>query len=285
MNKIIVTTESGSDITEKMQETYNIKVVPFSINFPDHSVNDDQIDVEEIYNFYSKTKQIPKTNSVSPYQYTEFFDEIALMYPDYEIIHVGYSSACSSSFQNAMIGIKDCQYAKVHLIDALNVSGGLCNMVLTTIKIIQEHKDMPIEDLLALIKSYIPKIKTSFVPDTLDYLSAGGRVSNKAALGASIFKIKPRIDIINGELIAGKKYLGLMKKVSKEFVADFLKDENFDLEQGYVFFAKGASQSVIDQLINGMKNYGFKNIYVGQIGCVMTVHGGKGAIGLSATRI
>ncbi len=114
MTKIILTTESGADLSEKSLKKYNILTVPFSVNFPDRTVYDGQISVQEIYDYYEKTKKIPKTNAVSPYQYTEFFENAAREYPEHEIIHIGYSSGCSSSFGNALLGVKECRKAKVY---------------------------------------------------------------------------------------------------------------------------------------------------------------------------
>lgn len=283
MNQIILTTESCSDIPAEVLQKYQIYTVPYSLNFPDRTVFDGDIPVQEIYDFYEKTKQIPKTNAVSPYQYTEFFERIAKENPGSEIIHIGYSSACSCSFQNAVIGVRDCNGAVVHLVDSLNVSGGLGNIALKAYQIVKENPEDSAEELVEKIKPYVKKTKCSFVPNTLDFLLAGGRVSNAAAIGASILKLKPRIDIIKGELIASKKYRGDMSKVALKFAKDFMENPNLDKKQMYIFYSLGADEKAIDVLWNYAKTQGFEEISVSMLGCVMTVHGGKGAIGLSAT--
>ena len=149
---------------------------------------------------------------------------------------------------------------------------------------VEANPDQAVEELVEKIKNYVTRTKTAFVPDKLDFLSAGGRVSNAAALGASIFRIKPQIDIINGELIAGKKYLGMMKKVAKEFIQDFLGKEEFDKETAFAFYSVGVQMDVLGNMVEALKAYGFKEVIVLELGCVMTTHGGKGAIGVSATR-
>lgn len=282
MTKIILTTESGSDVSGKLKEQYRVEVVPFGINFPDRSVADGEIEVQEIYDFYKKTKKIPKSNAVSPYQYTEFFEGLAEQNPEAEIIHIGYSSACSCSFQNAMIGVRDCVKAKVHLIDSLNVSGGLANLVYKAREIIDARQDTSVDEIVSEIQSYVPRIRTAFVPDRLEFLAAGGRVSNATALGANIFKIKPRIDIIKGELIAGKKYKGIMKKVAPQLAADFISENELDHSLIYLFFSEGADLEVIEAMRQQLLESGFAKVVIQKLGCVMTIHGGKGAIGISA---
>ena len=60
--------------------------------------------------------------------------------PEVEIVHIGYSSACSCSFQNATISLQDCDEKRIHLIDCLNVSGGFG---LLTLKAVELHTRNP----------------------------------------------------------------------------------------------------------------------------------------------
>lgn len=283
--RICLTTELSCDLSQELLDLHGILTVPFGMNFPDKTVNDGEIPVQEIYDFYSRTKRIPTTNAVSPYQYTEFFERVAREHPGCEIIHIGYSSACSCSFQNAVLGVKDCVEAKVRLIDSLNVSGGLGNLVLKASQLLEANPQDTAEELAKKIEPYVKKIRTSFVPNSLEFLLAGGRVSNAAAIGAAVLRLKPRIDIINGELLAKKKYRGNMKRVAPAFVRDFVEGKQFDKEKAYVFYSEGADMEAVDILVDGLKMDGFREVSVGVLGCVMTIHGGKGAVGLSATEV
>lgn len=287
MGKVVLTTESGADLSKEQCERYHISTVPFGLNFPDRTVDDGQIPVQEIYDFYKATRAIPKTNAVSPYQYAEFFRQVAKDNPGCEIIHIGYSSACSCSFQNATIGVADLADTdiKVHLIDALNVSGGLGNMTLKAAEIIEENPQDAPEELVEKITPYVSKVRTAFVPNTLEFLLAGGRVSNAAAIGASILRLKPRIDIIKGELIAGKKYRGKMDKVAFRLVDDFIEDGKLDKKDIYLFYAEGADVELMAQLKQHLEEKGFEHVHLGVLGGVMTTHGGKGAIGISGIEL
>jgi len=285
LKKVILTTESCSDLSAEMLEVYDILSVPFSVNFPNKTVDDGQISIQEIYDFYKKYKAIPKTSAINPQRYADFFDDIAEKNKGAEIIHIGYSSACSCSFQNATIGIQACKKAKVHLVDSLNVSGGLGNIVLKAWEVLQKHPKDSVEELLQKIQAYVTKTRTSFIPDTMEYLLAGGRVSNATAVTATVLKLKPRIDIIDGKLIATKKYRGSMKKIISRFVDDFMEGKNFDLGKAYVFYSQGADTLAIEKLKACLAKYGFREIITVFLGCVMTVHGGPGAVGVSAMEL
>lgn len=60
MAKIILTTESCSDLSKELLEEKQILSVPFSVNFPDRTVYDGEIPIQEIYDYYQETKKFLK---------------------------------------------------------------------------------------------------------------------------------------------------------------------------------------------------------------------------------
>lgn len=282
MNQVVITTESCSDLSREMQEMHHIYSVPMHIDFPDKSFLDGEIPVEEIYQFYQRTKKIPKTSAVNPMEFSSFFRKVAEENPGAAIIHIGYSSQASCTFQNAIIGREECSEIDIHLIDSKNVSGGAANITLKAAQIVQENPQVSVYRLVEMITTYVDKVYTCFVPEHIEYLAAGGRVSNSAALGASILQIKPRIDIINGKLVAAKKYRGSMMKIMPKLVDDFVSGHDLSKQLIYVMYAQGAKKEVLSALQKLLLENGFKEIIFMTIGCVMSIHGGEGAIGLSA---
>ena len=69
-----------------------------------------------------------------------------------------------------------------------------------------------------MIRGLIRRERVSFLPDTLEYLRAGGRVSNAAYLGTSLLRLKVLINMVDGQLVASKKYRGDMDKVSFQYL-------------------------------------------------------------------
>lgn len=283
---IIITTESSCDIPEALRNKWGIRTVAFSVNFPDRTVPDNSIPVEEIFAFFERTHTIPKTSAANPDQYTVFWDTLLAENQDAEILHVGYSSACSCGFQNAVIGRQDCKHPeKIRLVDSLNVSCGLGCLTLKAAALREAYPEDTLEALAQRVEAFVPKTRMVFVPNRLDFLAAGGRVSNAAALGAAILRLKPRIDIIKGELIAGRKYRGSMAHIAPQMLDDFLRGRKFDLSNVYMIHAAGAAAEALNKLRERLQAHGFRNIHEWDLGSVMTVHGGKGAVGLAALEL
>lgn len=284
MKKVIVTTESTSDLTAELVQEYGILTVPMHVVFDGVSFDDGRIPIEKIHEYYKETRKVPTTSAVNPEEYTLFFENIAREHPDCEILHIGYSSACSCSYQNLLIGMEGCKCAKVYPVDTLNVSAGAGNMTMIAADMARKNPELPIEEMVDRLQAMVPRVITRFIPENLDYLLAGGRVSNAQAIGARILGIKPRIDIIEGKLIASRKYRGTMEKVARKLLDDLLEQENVRKEVAYVICARGGKADVVGILTGWLAEEGFQTVHILECGCVMSTHGGPGAIGLSVIR-
>ncbi|WP_211230830.1 DegV family protein, partial [Hutsoniella sourekii] len=128
------------------------------------------------------------------------------------------------------------------------------------------------------------KTAFSFLPQTLEYLNAGGRVSNASYLGAKLLKIYPSIEIKDGLLVAGKKYRGSFKKAALHFVEDFLKQDQLDLTSLKLVETVGLDPDTKAAIENLLKEQGIQPGEWLQAGAVITCHGGPGAFGISAIK-
>ncbi|MER1955218.1 MAG: DegV family protein [Desemzia incerta] len=280
MRKIIFTTESGADLPKELAEKYNIKTVPMHVVMDGTDYKDDgSLPVSKIYDYYNRTKLIPSTTSTNPNEYEEFFAQIKAENPDCTIVHIGYTSKASSSFHNAEIAAEN--FEDIYLIDALNVSAGLTVVTLYAAQLLESNPDIPMDELIQKIQASVPKSRMSFVPGSLEFLKAGGRVSNAAYISASLLQIKPLIELIDGKLVSTKKYRGKMSRVAEELLKDYLKKYPIDKKQIYFVFSIGLDEQVKVQMEQSAKEKGFENVTWIQAGSVISTHGGPGAFGIA----
>lgn len=279
MTRIILTTESGADIPIYLGEKHGLHIVPMHVVMDGVDYLDGELPVPEIFDFYEKTKSIPFTTSTNPQEYIEFFTKIKTSFPDCIIVHVGYTSKASSSFQNAIIAAED--FDDLFLIDALNVAGGLAAIVWHAVDILEENPEFSPTQLINEIETAIPKSRFTFIPGSLDFLKAGGRVSNSAYLAGILLKIKPRIELINGELISTKKYRGRMMNVSRKLMEEYLTDYDINRKQIYLLYSIGLDEKIKQEMEQLAKNHGFKNITWIEAGAMISSHSGPGGFGIA----
>jgi DegV family protein with EDD domain len=279
MKKIIILTESGSDLPLDLVKLHNIQVVPMHVIMGDKSYSDGSIAVTDVYDYYKRTKKIPTTSATNPDEYQCFFKRISEENPGCVIIHVGYSSKPSCTYQNSIIASEGME--NVYHADSLNVTGGLAAVVLKAAELIEEHPDMLPVDLVKNIESYAARVRVSFIPGDLEYLKAGGRVSNAAYLGGTLLQLKPLIEIVNGELVSTKKYRGKISNIVEKYMKEYIDKYHVDKELMYLIYSLGLEEHIKQRMEEIAKEKGFKKIIWIQAGCMISCHSGPGAIGLA----
>ncbi|MGP4066120.1 DegV family protein [Oceanobacillus sp. M65] len=279
MRKIILSTESGADLPANLAAAHNIQVVPMHVIMDGKDYLDGSLPVQDIYDYYDRTKKIPSTTSTNAHEYEEFFSKINKDHPDCMIVHIGYTSKASSSFQHAVIASEEID--NLILIDALNVTGGLTAIVMYAAKLLEQEPGIEPTSFVEKIEAIIPKSKLAFVPGSLDFLRAGGRVSNVAYLGGALLKLKPRIELIDGHLVSNKKYRGKMSSVAEKFIREYFNQYDINREQLYLIYSIGLAEDIKNRMEEIATEHGFKNITWMQAGAMISTHSGPGGFGVA----
>lgn len=279
MKSIILVAETGSDITEELATQYGIKIAPMHVSFGDETFDDAAYLAEKICDYYKETGLLPKTSGCVPEDFSRVFDEIHEEYPDAHILYLAYSAVTTCSYQSAMIAAEERDY--VTLIDTKQVSVGQGAIVVRMAQMLQDKPDMTIEEAVACANDLIKRANMCFLPDNLEFLRAGGRVSNVAFLGSRILSLHPCIEILEGKLVATKKYRGKMVKVAAQLVRDYA--ESYHLEKDCIWFVHtvGLSEEVRQSVEQATKECGFEKTVWIQAAGVITTHGGPAAFGLA----
>lgn len=279
MKKFIIVTESGADIPEDLAKLHNIHVIPMQVIMNDVAYKDGTISVTNIYDYYKKTKKIPTTSAVNPDEYEQVFNKLKEENPGCIIIHIGYTSKASCTYQNALIASEGMD--NIYHVDSLNVSGGEAAIILKAAQLIETNPEIEPVELVKRIGYFAACARVSFIPGNLEYLKAGGRLSNVAYLGASILQLKPLIEILDGKLVATQKFRGGMKRIAEKYLNEFIDRYNMDREEICFFYSLGLEEQVMKLMEEIALKKGFKKIIWAQTGCVITSHSGPGAIGIA----
>ncbi len=279
MRRIILSTESGADVPKDLVEKYQIQVVPMHVVMEGKDYLDGELSVEEVFDYHSRTKKIPSTTATNVHEYHDLFARIRADFPDSIIVHIGYTSKASASFQSALIAAEE--FEDIFLIDALNVTGGLAAIVMYAATLLEENLSIDHMELIEEIESVVPKTRLAFLPGSLDFLRAGGRVSNMAYLGGSLLKIKPCIELKEGKLVSTRKYRGNMSTVAEKLMQDYLNEYDIDRKQLYLIYSIGLDESIKSRMDEAAKEAGFMNVTWMQAGAMISTHAGPGGFGMA----
>lgn len=240
MIKVFV--DSGSSIKPSEKEKYDVEILPLKILMKDKEYLDGvDLDVEDFYDMLINEKIFPKTSLPSMLETEERVKDYVSR--GYDVIIVSISSRISGTYN--MLRTLFENESKVHVVDSKSAVGGIRLIV----DEINRHKDLPVEEVLERVEKLIPRIKIMAVPETIEYLHRGGRLSKLSFVVGSLLKIKPIITFTEGCVAVHQKVIGLGRAM-KNIIAGLIKcDENHKIIPSYTYNDKN-----LDVLISMMED-------------------------------
>ena len=277
MIKII--SDSTCDLSKDLLEKYNITTFPLHIHLGEEQYSDGvDITPDEIFAWSDLNKATPKTSTVSPFEAEEVLTK-ALEDAD-EVICFTISSHMSSCgsvmfMAAAQMGVSD----RVFVVDSLSLSTGIGLQIIEAALMAQQG--LSASEIVENIKAIQPRVRASFVVDTLTYLHRGGRCSAVAALAGGTLKLHPYIGVEDGKMKPGKKYRGKMIKVVRDYVDD-LKEDLLKAKSDRVFIThSGSDEEILNLVKEALEELNhFDEILTTRAGSVITSHCGPGTLGV-----
>ena len=281
LHPILLAAETGSDITPQLAESLEVLLVPMHVSMGDTTLDDGSFPPEEICAYYDRTGQIPTTSGSTPYDFETVYERIFARDPEARVLHLAYSAVTTCSYHSSELALEGKPYAdRVRLVDTKHVSVGQCAVVAAVSQWLKEHPAATLEEAAAAAEAISARTRMCFVPRNLDYLRAGGRCSNATALVGNLLRLHPCIEIIDGRLIACKKYRGDLAKLAPMLLEEFVK--KYDLQKDHLYFIRTPymDEAIRTALEAAAAAMGIRNVTWVKTGCVITCHGGPGAFGI-----
>ncbi len=277
MVKIIA--DSTCDLSLELLEKHDISVVPLHIVLGEEEYEDGRsIMPDDIYKWSDEHNATPKTSAASLDQVKAEFEKYLAEYD--EIVSFSISSQMSSTINVLKMAAQDLEAEdRIHVIDSESLSTGIGLMVIEAACMAKEGKTA--SEIKEQILQYVPKVRASFVVDTLVYLHRGGRCSGLAAMLGGAMKLHPMIVVENGKMHSSKKYRGTMSRVITSYAKD-LEEALKSARKDRVFIThSGCDQDTIDQVYTYLKGLNhFDEILITRAGGVISSHCGPGTLGV-----
>lgn len=277
MNPMILLAESGSDIKPEMAEKYGVTIVPMHVAYGGQTRDDGSFPVGDMFDHYATTRDLPRTSGCTPHDFEVVFDRLQKEHPGIPILHLAYSACTTCSMQSAVIAAEERE--GILSVDTKHVSVGQAAVVFAVREYIDAHPELTLEEAGKAAEEISKTVRMGFFPGDLDYLRAGGRVSNAAYLGAKLLSLHPLIEILDGKLMSTKKYRGNMAKVVSKMVDEY--SDGLDASKPlYFIFGKGLDEKIMRDAERIVTEKGFASYQWIETGCVIAAHSGPGSFGI-----
>lgn len=192
MYNYIIATSSTADLTREYLEEHAIPFIPYSYTVGEELRTDDCREGSRaaVYKGMRAGDRL-KTSMINEYTYYDFFR--SLLETGRNVLFLDMSVKMSVSYSNSLAAAEKLRgefpELRLEILDTRCISGGLGLLVEEVVR--RAEEGMSFDDVIAWAEENKLRIAHRFTVDDLNYLKAGGRVSNTAALVGSVLDIKP----------------------------------------------------------------------------------------------
>ena len=270
--------DSTSDLSKELLDQYDISVVPLYVVMGAQSYKDNiDIMTGELYRRSDEEGIIPKTAAPSPADFIHYFEKA--LKEGKQILYISMSSKVSSTNQNAHIAASELPHGQVHIVDSMHLSASYAMLVVRAARALEEGCSL--EQVIKDIENVREKVNIEVFVDRLDYLYKGGRVSSLQHLIGNVLKVRPVLNIIQGEVRSIRKYRGKMEKALDGVVQKIVSRKD-EICPNVLIIAQTFAEKMTDKLYASlMQTNHFKDIILIEGGCVIGSHTGPGSIAVS----
>lgn len=237
MLKVFV--DSGSSIKQEEKEKYQVEIIPLNLLLGEKEYLDGiNLEMDEFYKFLIDEKGFPKTSLPDLDEVQNRVNKCVEAGDDVIILTI--SSLISGTHNAISMLFKD--EPKVRVVDSKMAVGGIRLLV----DEINKNRDNSVDEIVEKVNALIPRIKIMAIPETLNYLLRGGRLSKMDWLLGSMLNVKPIIGFKDGKVSVLAKKMGF--KNGMVYIVNALKefecDENYEIIPSYTY-----NKGNVDKLI------------------------------------
>ncbi len=282
MADYIIATSSTSDLTRDWLDAHNVPFIPYTYTVGRDLFEDDCREESRAAVYAGmRNGDLLKTSMINEFVYEDFFR--GLLDTGKDVIFLDMSQKMSVSYENARRAAEtvrpDYPDRTLYVMDTLCISGGLGLLVKNMVRRMEEGASF--DEVIAWGEENKLRIAHRFTVDDLNYLKAGGRVSNASALVGSILSIKPVLYVPDrGTLDVAKKVRG--RKAAVKAILDGIRSDlgKFDCT-GTEFLILHADCLADAELVRDTIRAEFPQvgeIEISSLGVVIGAHTGPGLL-------
>ncbi|WP_332631505.1 DegV family protein [Halalkalibacter flavus] len=272
---IKIVTDSTSDLTKDLIQTYGIEVVPLSISVNGQTYLDGiDITKSDFVKLLTSSEELPKSSQPSVGYFEETYLRLLAEPDTTHIISIHLTEGMSGTFNSARTAA-DMIGENVTVINSQFISHALAFQVIEAAKMASDGHS--VEEIVARLEEVREHTSLYLMVDTLEYLVKGGRIGRGKALLGSILKIKPIASLADGVYTPVNKvrtHIQMIEYFKKQFI-----EETSSLKVKAVGIAHIEAESLANKLKDALQ---LKQIPVTitETSPIISTHTGPGAIAL-----
>ena len=271
--RVRIIIDSTTDLAPELRG--QVEVVPLTVSFgTEEYIDGVTITHEEFYSKLIESGVLPTTSQATPAAFAEVFEEVAAAGDSAVVITV--ASQLSGTCQSARIAAED--YDNIYVVDSGSVTLGAG--ILAEYALRCARSGMTAAEIAGLLEKKKEDICLIAMPDTLEYLKKGGRISAAVAFAGGLLNIKPVVNVKDGVINMLGKARG-SRQGNNLLVQEIEKTGGIDFDMPILLGYSGLSDALLKKYITDsapLWENGIDTLRYTSIGSVVGTHAGPGAI-------
>ena len=278
---VAITSHSMLDIPEDQLREHEISIVPVEV-VTDRGSFRDMIDISTagVLSYVSDMDKKVWIKAVTLEQFEEFFAEQLRM--SRNVIYITMTrQMANDSYPSAVEAAKTFDHVTVYDCHHLSSSQG---MIVMEAGRLAENGASP-EEIIEALDELVPKINTSFIIDSMEYLSNAQHLSLRVVDITKAFLIRPVLHLKNGKMSLARVYFGSRKRAWTKYIRLALRKSNtIDTDRLYITHV-GLSMKDLEWIRDQVEKYvSFRNVYFQEASPAVAINCGPGTFGLMFKR-
>lgn len=278
MNKIVVVTDSTSNLPPHVARKYDIPIIPLNIHWGEETYLDGKtLSEETFYRWLEERKEFPTTSQPSAGSFIEFFRGVEESYQPDTILCLTISSDLSGTYSSAEQAKTALPEMQIEVLDSRSVSVGLGFQVLAAAKAVGAGESL--EEVIQRVHQVRAKTSLVFTVGTLEYLHRGGRIGGAARLLGTALNLKPLLAIENGRVEPVEKIRGRRKSIQRilEITEERLAGRRPEMAAVLEVAAEEEAEAMAEEVRERLNP---KEFFKAVVTPVVGGHAGPGTVGL-----
>jgi DegV family protein with EDD domain len=276
----MIYTDSGSDFPAE-QMTDNVRICPLTINFGPESFKD-RVDITpaDFYRRLSTAVAMPTTAQPSAAELADLYRD-ALAEREY-VLALHMSERLSGTAEAARSAALEVGEDRVAVILTGQVACGLSLLILRVLQRLETGTTLG--EVQRMVDDYRESASTLFSLESLEFLQRGGRIGRAQYMAGSLLKVRPILEVLDGEVSPVGKVRGAHKVMPALRAA--LEERSEPGVPLQVVIGHAERPEALDQLREMILEARPESriAFSFELGPTVGTHGGPGTIGFSFVR-
>jgi DegV family protein with EDD domain len=270
----IIVADTTCGLPRDLLEQRGIPLIPQVVMFGEQAFHDDaELEATTFLQRLKASSTLPQTAAPEPVLYYSVFKKAQKR--GESVIVVAPTGKASGTWRSAETARQDFPHADIRVIDTLTVAGNLGSLVLMADQWAKDGVDA--DTIVGRIHEMMPRGRTYFLVDTLEYLARGGRIGGAKALLGELLQVKPILSICDGEVQVFEQQR--TRKRAWARLIEIVREECPKSDDAHLCVMQAGAEAEAQKLAASLKSeMGCADVPVYELPPAIVVHAGPGTL-------